>query len=234
MGFEIKIKRYQNGNSFEEEFKVHSKVKTLLEALYLIKQNIDSSLSFDFNCKSGICGACAVRVDGKEALACSFKLQKSSYFVEPLRFYEIKRDLIVDKSTISQVLISSKAFLNSYKEEILTPKDEEKTQIQSDCILCSSCFSSCPVLVVNSNFKGPFALTRVYRYIEDKREGSTQAVEEIQKDGIWDCTLCGECTLVCPQGIDPKRDILNLRAKSTQLGYSDPNFVSMDFGFNSF
>jgi len=236
MSYKIKIQRYQQSSSYQEEFEVKEKVKTLLEALYQIKSQIDSSLSFDFNCKSGICGACAVRVDGKEALACSFKLKKREYLVEPLRYYEIKRDLIVDKSKNRALLLASKASLNSYKETILTPADEAKTQLQSDCILCSSCYSSCPVVEVNSNFKGPFALSRVYRYLEDRREGSKTAIDAIQKDGIWDCTLCGECTLVCPQGIDPKGDILNLRALSTQAGYFDPNFTNMDFGlnFNSF
>ena len=88
------------------------------------------------------------------------------------------------------------------------------------------------MLEVNPNFIGPFALTRVYRYTADPREADIKAsIDAIQTNGIWDCTLCGECTAVCPQGIDPKMDITMLRGTATQFGYSDPNFQAMDFGF---
>ncbi len=98
-------------------------------------------------------------------------------------------------------------------------------ELQSDCILCSSCFSSCPVLEVDKEFLGPFALTRSLRYLHDIRcEDKKDKVDLIQKKGVWDCTLCGECTLVCPQGIDPKNDILVLRSKSVQFGHIDPSF----------
>jgi len=113
--------------------------------------------------------------------------------------------------------------------------EEKQTEKQSDCILCDSCYSACPVLEVNPNFIGPFALTRTYRYTSDPREGEIKPIiDNIQTNGIWDCTLCGECTAVCPQGIDPKMDITMLRSQSVQFGYSDPNFMSMDFGFISF
>ncbi|RUM65717.1 MAG: succinate dehydrogenase, partial [Sulfurospirillum sp.] len=70
-------------------------------------------------------------------------------------------------------------------------------------------------------------LTRAYRYVSDTRlEDSKTIIDKVQTKGVWDCTLCGECTAVCPQGIDPKNDILMLRAKSVQAGYSDPTFSS--------
>ena len=69
------------------------------------------------------------------------------------------------------------------------------------------------------------------RYVEDKREADKKAIiDSVQKDGVWDCTLCGECTLVCPKGIDPKGDILQLRNISASFGYLDPNFSSGGFG----
>jgi fumarate reductase iron-sulfur subunit len=233
LGYNFKIQRFKGDRTYEENFTIDKKFITLLEALIYIRENLDSSVGFDFNCKSGICGACAIRVDEKEKLACKFKLEdKKSYSLKPLKYYKVQRDLRVAKDKNYSILKESKAFLISYKNEILNSEDEKLNKIQSDCILCGSCFSSCPVLEVNQNFKGPFALTRVYRYIIDKREASNQSLEIIQKDGIWDCTLCGECTLVCPQGIDPKSDILNLRSKSLQAGFSDPNFMNMNFGFS--
>ncbi len=234
MSIKLNIKRFQSGKSYEESFEV-KRVKTLLEALFEIRESQDSSLTFASNCRSGICGECSVRVNDKEQLSCGFKLEDGkTYNIEPLRYHTPERDLVVDKSVVAKKLQDSRAYLEDYKPQTLTPADERLTQIQSDCILCSSCFSSCPVFEVNSDFLGPFALSRVYRYLSDKREKSLQKVELIQQNGVWDCTLCGECSSVCPQGLSPKDDILNLRGKSLQAGFSDPNFTSLDFGFGGF
>jgi fumarate reductase iron-sulfur subunit len=89
------------------------------------------------------------------------------------------------------------------------------------------------VLAVNENFLGPFVLTRVWKYVSDKREDEVkEKIDAIQQNGVWDCTLCNECTIVCPQNISPKSDIEKLRAKSSQFGYMDPNFGSFG-GFGS-
>ena len=223
----IKIKR-DNGVS---EFEVSSNLM-LLKALFEIKQNIDSTLTFDSGCRSMVCGACSVRVNGKEVLACATKINDGD-LVEPLNYHSVIRDLKVDKSSKLDTIKREKAYLKEYKEATITPKDEKLNELQSDCILCDSCYSACPVMEVKSEFLGPFALTRAYRYAVDKRlKEPKEIIDNIQKDGIWDCTLCGECTLVCPKGIDPKADIINLRNLSAQYGYMDPNFGNMDFGDN--
>ena len=213
-----------------EEYEV-SKGLTLLQAFYEIKSQIDNSFSFKGGCRSGICGVCAIRVNGKEELACGYKVQDGDE-VMPLKYHGVIRDLIVDKSKAKDTLKTSLAWLHQYNKTDITIEQEKLTEVQSDCILCSSCYSACPVLAVNPDFLGPFALTRVYRYSADKREGDIKAsIDEVQKNGVWDCTLCGECTAVCPQNIDPKMDITHLRGISSQFGYSDPNFVAMSFGF---
>ncbi len=223
----IEIKRDNRTQLFD----ITTKVTTLLSALYYIKEHIDSSLTFGSGCRSGVCGACAVIVNGKEVLACSTPVNDKDK-IEPLRYHKVQRDLLVDRcSNITKSLKQTNAHLQSYKPTPLDSKDEELNQIQSDCILCSSCYSACPVFAVNGDFAGPYALTRVYRYAIDKRESKKgNLISFVQQNGVWDCTLCGECTLVCPQGIDPKSDILQLRSLSIGEGYSDPTFVSMDFG----
>ena len=221
----IKIKR-ENGY---EEFEFENAV-TLLEALYNIKQNSDATLTFSSGCRSQICGECAVIVNGKHQLACGYKVQDGDE-VEPIKNMPILRDLKVDRSKSMQTLTNAKAELLEYKQEVLSPKDEDLTQVQTDCILCNSCFSSCPVFSLNPNFLGPFALTRVYRYAVDKREANQKEhIDTIQQNGVWDCTLCGECTMACPKGIDPKADIMQLRNLSAKHGYMDPNFANNNFG----
>ncbi|MCK5854172.1 MAG: succinate dehydrogenase/fumarate reductase iron-sulfur subunit [Sulfurovaceae bacterium] len=228
---QINIKRTSTGLvSFEIPFKS----TTLLQALYHIKNHTDNSLTFSSNCRSGICGTCAVRVNGKEVLACATMI-KDGDSVEPLRYHEVERDLKVNKQKARETLKQSLAWLQKTQEVSINESQVALTEKQSDCILCDSCYSACPVLEVNPNFIGPFALTRVYRYTADPREADIKTpIDAIQTNGIWDCTLCGECTTVCPQGIDPKMDITMLRGTSAQFGYSDPNFQSMDFGFGGF
>jgi len=223
----IKINRQGN----IEKFNIPFKSSTLLKALYHIKNNQDNTLTFSSSCRSGVCGTCAVRVNGKEVLACSYNFKEDD-LVEPLAYHEVQRDLKVNKQKVRETLKISTAWLQSYQTTTISESQVQLTEKQSDCILCNSCYSSCPVLEVNPNFIGPFALTRAYRYTADPREGAIQSiVDNIQTNGIWDCTLCGNCTEVCPQGIDPKMDITLLRGISSQFGYSDPNFQAMDFGF---
>ncbi len=211
-----------------------TKAITLLSALYEIKSKLDPTLTFGAGCRSGVCGSCSVLVNGKEQLACGYKYQDND-LIEPLRYHPVLRDLKVDKTkahdTIKKVVIQPHA-----PTKIPTPTDESKTKRQTDCILCDSCYSACPVLAVNPDFLGPFALTRAWRYVTEggQPQGDASTIEAIQHNGIWNCTLCGECTIACPQGIDPKTDIMMLRGESGKAGYSDPNFAVQDFGTPDF
>jgi fumarate reductase iron-sulfur subunit len=203
---------------------------TLLELLDTIKKQEDSSLVFSSGCRSSVCGSCSMRVNDKEVLACSYKVQDGDK-VEPLRNATVIRDLVVDMDKAYSFNQKAKAWLSKISPELaLNQEDEKRNELQSDCILCGSCFSACPVYAVNEEFLGPFSLTRTWKYVSDKREENPkEKIDTIQTNGVWDCTLCNECTLVCPQGISSKADIEKLRMRSTMQGYTDPSF-SQSFG----
>jgi len=232
----IRIRRFHASREPREivqEWEVEEGL-TLLEALSGIKCEKDPTLTFRSGCRSSVCGSCSVRVNGKEVLACAYKPENGD-IVEPRRFAGVIKDLVVDESAAFETLKSAKAWLGRPEEgAVVKPEDEKRTEKQSDCILCSSCYSACPVLETDPAFLGPFALTRVWRYAADPREAAVdEKIDTVQHKGIWDCTLCGECTAVCPQGIDPKGDILMLRTKSTQMGRMDPNMGSFgSFGLD--
>ena len=227
----ITIKRFDK-NKTPQYRDMNIKIKkglTLLNALYEIKSNQDPSLTFSSGCKSGICGSCGLRVNSKEVLACSYKVQDGD-IIEPLNYHNIKRDLVVNKKIPLKSLKNSKAWAKRLQKIKLSIEEEKKIEIQTDCILCNLCYSICPVIAINKDFLAPFALTRVYRYTIDKRENNLEEnLKNIQINGIWDCTLCGECANICPQGINPKMDILQLRSISTQYGYNDPNTTNINF-----
>lgn len=173
-----------------------------------------------------------MRVNSKEVLACGYKLKEGD-IVEPLKNVPLIRDLVVNMDAACGFNAKAKAWQSTEaKDVVLMPEDEKINEVQSDCILCGSCYSACPVYAVNGEFLGPFTLTRMWRYVSDKREsGEKEKIDNIQTNGVWDCTLCNECTMVCPQGISSKSDIEKLRSKSAQHGYMDPNFASFSGGF---
>lgn len=215
-----------------ENYEVEMQDATLLAVLNEIKSKQDATLTFASGCRSGVCGSCSMRVNGREVLACGYKVQDGD-FVEPLKNVHVIRDLVVDMDRAYEFNFKAKAWLNPHaKTPSISQEDEKINEIQSDCILCGSCYSVCPVYAVNNEFLGPFSLTRVWKYVSDKRESdSSSKIENIQTNGIWDCTLCNECSLVCPQGISSKLDIEKLRSKSSMAGYSDPNFANFGGGF---
>lgn len=206
---------------------------TLLTILNHIKTKVDSTLTYSHGCRSGVCGSCAVRVNGREELMCEYKPSDGD-LVEPLRNAAVIRDLVVDSAHIERFNRLANGWSENSREGNVSEEEMERIQTQSDCILCAACYSACPVYAVNPDFIGPYALTRVWRYVSDVRESSSnEKMGAIQTNGIWDCTLCGECVPVCPQNIAPKQDIMMLRTKSGMMGYNDPgmNFGGeLDFG----
>ncbi|APW64383.1 hypothetical protein LPB137_00320 [Poseidonibacter parvus] len=233
----IKIKRFSKENEDKNHIDFFDIQKTnLLQALTEIKTTQDASLTFRCGCKSGVCGSCAVLVNGVEKLSCKTNVQDND-LIEPLKNRSVIKDLVTDVSHETLLIKTSNAFLDDKSNAEITNNDIKLIDTQSNCILCNSCYSSCPVYDVNKEFLGPFALTRALRYANDKKVlDNSSIIASIQKKGIWDCTLCSACTFVCPQGIDPKADIMQLQNISVQKGYENPNFSKFDssinFGFN--
>lgn len=232
----LNIKRFNSENTNPDKNKIDSfeiNCNNLLNALIEVKTNFDSTLTFRCGCKSGICGSCAVKVNGVERLACKTNIQNGD-LIEPIKNSTIIKDLVVDVSHETLVIEKVIDTIKSDDNNIELNKDDiKKIDLQSNCILCNSCYSSCPVYDVNKDFLGPFALTRALRYVNDKRLINKGTIlDSIQSSGIWDCTLCSACTLVCPQNIDPKADIMELQNISVQNGYTNPYTQNLDF--NSF
>ena len=229
----INIKRFNKEKSPQESIDTFEVENTnLLKALIEIKTKKDNSLTFRCGCKSGVCGSCAIRVNGVEKLACKTNISQND-LIEALKNSNILKDLVVNVSHETLLIEKTKSYISKIEEFNISQKDIKNIDLQSNCILCNSCYSSCPVYDLNKEFLGPFALTRALRYVNDKKNAhSLDIVDSIQSNGIWDCTLCSACTLVCPQGIDPKADIMLLQNISVQNGYSNPYTQTMDFGMD--
>ena len=187
----------------------------VLDALNHIKDTLDGSLSYRWSCRMGVCGSCGMMVNGTPKLTCAAFL--SDYLpgpirVEPLQFFPIMRDLIVDVTDFLRKLKSVKPWIIRNTEwplekgERLQTPDELETYRQfSQCINCMLCYAACPVVGLEPHFIGPAAMALAQRYNLDSRdEGARERLEILSThEGMWGCTFVGECTKVCPKHVDP-------------------------------
>ncbi|MDJ0781813.1 MAG: succinate dehydrogenase iron-sulfur subunit [Desulfosarcinaceae bacterium] len=186
----------------------------LLDALMHVKRFLDGSLGFRKSCAHGVCGSDAMRINGKDGLACKTLIKDvaqedgDTITVQPLRYLPVQRDLIVDQDAFFKKYRSIKPYLIN-----TTPVDQgERRQSQAErgkfddttnCILCASCYSACPVLGENAAFLGPAAIAQAYRFIADTRdEGFADRLPVLDApDGVWPCQNHFKCTQSCPRSI---------------------------------
>jgi fumarate reductase iron-sulfur subunit len=187
----------------------------ILDALNYIKDNLDGTLSYRWSCRMGVCGSCGMMVNGTPVLTCATFMEKflpGPIRVEPLANFPVVRDLVIEISDFMRKLKHVKPWIIREEEQPLsqgeylqTPAQREEYEQFSMCINCMLCYSACPVYGLEPSFIGPAAIALAQRYNLDNRDqGAKQRLELLsQDDGIWQCTLVGECSVVCPKHVDP-------------------------------
>jgi succinate dehydrogenase / fumarate reductase iron-sulfur subunit len=194
------------------------KDELVLDLLNRIKWEHDGSFSYRRSCRHGICGACAIKVNGKATLACKVnalelvELFGDELVIEPSSKKRAIKDMIIDKTDFWDKHAAVKPYVVSDVDP--HPEAESKQSIEefnnfldSDlCIQCGACHYSCPALEVNPDFLGPAALNAAYRFTIDPRDEAGDERLKItaeQGTGVWDCVKCYECAEACPKEIDP-------------------------------
>lgn len=186
----------------------------LLDALMHIKRFQDGTLAFRKSCAHGVCGSDAMRINGKDALACKTLVQDvvetegATVVIEPLRYFPVQRDLIVDQAMFFEKYKSIKPYLINdepvlEKERLQSQEERMVFDDTTNCILCSACFSACPVLEENPDFLGPAAIAQAYRFLADSRDkGFEERLSSLDSpDGVWPCQNHFQCTQACPRWI---------------------------------
>jgi len=208
---ELKIKRYdpENKRHYTSTHKVPArKGTTVLEALMYVKDNLDETLTFRHSCRMGICGSCAVNINGKPMLACYTQLldlNADTLNIEPIATLPLIRDLVVDidpffekMKKLKLTLAKPEEVLKKLEEFTQSPEQLKKYWDYTLCTKCSICYSACPA-AIDERFLGPAALTQNFRFIADSRdEGTTERLKPMS-DNIWLCTQCNSCTKFCPK-----------------------------------
>ncbi len=187
----------------------------VLDALNYVKDRLDGTLAFRWSCRMGVCGSCGMMVNGQPKLTCAAFLSEhlpGPIRVEPLRFFPVIRDLVVDITDFMRKLRKVKPWIVRKEEKPLSEGEYRQTPDQLDaykpfsmCINCLLCYSACPIYGLEPSFIGPAAIALAQRYNGDSRDqGSRERLEILSEhDGIWQCTFVGECSKVCPKNVDP-------------------------------
>ncbi len=203
----------------------------VLDALNYLKDQVDGTLSYRWSCRMGVCGSCGMMVNGVPKLTCAAFLRDhlpGPIKLEPLANFPVERDLVIVLDDFMEKLQAVKPWIIDSIDRPLEEREYRQTPEQladfkqySMCINCMLCYAACPVYQNDEKFLGPAALALAQRYNHDSRdEGRTQRQELIWSDyGAWDCTFIGECSVVCPEHVDPAGAIQQAKLESTLSWY---------------
>ncbi|MFB7272214.1 succinate dehydrogenase iron-sulfur subunit [Streptomyces sp. NPDC056244] len=194
----------------------------VLDGLHKIKWELDGSLTFRRSCAHGICGSDAMRINGRNRLACKTLIKDINpakpITVEPIKGLTVQKDLIVDMEPFFQAYRDVMPFLvtsgnEPTRERLQSAEDRERFDDTTKCILCAACTSSCPVFWNDGQYFGPAAIVNAHRFIFDSRDEAAEQRLEIlnDKDGVWRCRTTFNCTDACPRGIEVTKAIQEVK-----------------------
>lgn len=199
---------------------------TVLDALVDVQRRQDPTLAFRYACRVGMCGSCAMVVDGRERWACRTRVATLGETIDlrPLYHFPLLRDLVVDMTPFTDKLRGVGAALEPAgrdAEYARIPGDsDERREIDPaiECIGCGMCVSACTMVAHHPRFPGPAALNRAFTLQRDRRDAGHEArwAALLSDDALTRCHGQGNCTDVCPMGLSPTDSILRLRRMATR------------------
>lgn len=194
----------------------------VLDALIKAKSEQDSTLTFRRSCREGICGSCAMNINGKNGLACTTAIEDcgKKVTITPLPHMEVIKDLVPDFTHFYAQYAAIQPWLKtvtpdpSGKERLQSPEDRNKLDGLYECILCACCQTSCPSYWWNSDkFLGPAILLQAYRWLADSRDEMTgERLDELEDPfRLYRCHTIMNCANACPKGLSPAKAIAEIK-----------------------
>jgi succinate dehydrogenase / fumarate reductase iron-sulfur subunit len=198
----------------------------VLDALLWIKNKIDSTLTLRRSCREGVCGSCAMNVDGMNTLACTKGMDEidGAVKVYPLPHMPVVKDLVPDMTQFYAQHRSIEPWLKTdsptpQKEWRQSHEDREKLDGLYECILCACCSTACPSYWWNGDrYLGPAVLLQAERWVEDSRDERTgERLDDLEDPfRLYRCHTILNCTKACPKGLNPAKAIASLKAKMVE------------------
>lgn len=206
-------------DSFEVDLENCSMV---LDVLIKIKAEIDGGLTFRRSCREGICGSCAMNIDGTNTLACTKDINeiKGDVNIYPLPHMNVIKDLVADMTNFYAQYESIEPWIKtsspppSNSERLQSPEDREKLDGLYECILCACCSTSCPSYWWNGDkYLGPATLLQANRWLVDSRDEATGERLDMLEDAfkLYRCHTIMNCAKTCPKGLNPAKAIGNIK-----------------------
>ncbi len=224
MQVHLKIQRFnpdKDSKPWWGEYDVEAEpTDRVLDALNTVKWQHDGSLAYRRSCAHGICGSDAMRINGRNGLACKVLIKStgSTILVEPLLGVPVIKDLIVDMGEffakyrrILPYLINDEP--PPVRERLQSQTEREKFDDTTKCILCASCTTSCPSFWANGEYIGPAAIVQAHRFIFDSRDhGAAQRLAVLNDAmGVWRCRTAFNCVECCPRDINITKAISEVK-----------------------
>ena len=211
----------ENPRLDEYEIDIDETGPMVLDALIKIKNEIDSTLTFRRSCREGVCGSCAMNIDGTNTLACTKYINdvKNSVRIYPLPHMPVIKDLIPDLTMAYAQYTAIEPWLKTntpppQKERLQSPEDRAKLDGMWECVLCFSCSTSCPSYWWNQDrYLGPAILLQAYRWLADSRDEATGTRLDALEDPfrLYRCHTIMNCTRTCPKGLNPALAIAEIK-----------------------
>ncbi len=227
MQINLKVYRYQPEKDPEPHYDTWtleaSETDRVLDLLEQVRGDHAGTLAFRRSCAHGVCGSDAMRVNGRNFLACKVlvhDLDTTEIILEPLLGFKVLKDLIVDMEpffaqyrSILPFLINDEPLPADGKERLQSPEQRALIEDTTKCILCAACTTSCPSYWANNHYVGPAAIVNAHRFIYDSRDRGAQRRLDIlsQPSGVWRCRTIFNCTLACPRGIKITKAIAEVK-----------------------
>ncbi len=193
----------------------------VLDALIKIKNEVDSTLTFRRSCREGVCGSCAMNVDGTNTLACTKFIDEIKGVVKiyPLPHMPVVKDLVPDLNQAYAQYTAIEPWLKTVspapvRERLQSPDERAKLDGLWECILCFCCSTSCPSYWWNGDrFLGPAVLLQAYRWIADSRdEGAGERLDALEDPfRLYRCHTIMNCTNTCPKSLNPAKAIAEIK-----------------------
>jgi succinate dehydrogenase / fumarate reductase iron-sulfur subunit len=194
----------------------------VLDAVIKIKNDIDPTLTFRRSCREGICGSCAMNIDGVNTLACTQPIAeiKGDVRVNPLPHLPVVKDIVPDLSHFYAQYATIRPWIRTQsttppdRERLQSKEDREKLDGLYECILCACCSTSCPSYWWNGErYLGPAILLQAYRWLADSRdEAAGERLDDLEDPfRLYRCHTIMNCTRTCPKGLNPAKAIAEIK-----------------------
>lgn len=199
----------------------------VLDGLTEIRWRLDGTLAFRRSCEHGICGSDAMRINGRNRLACKTLVREvgSQVRVEPILGFPVLRDLIIDQDRFFRNYRRLLPYLINddpppARERLQSPQQRARFDDTTKCILCAACTTACPSAWADQSFVGPAALVQAHRFIFDSRDqGAKERLARLSgRDGAWGCRTIYNCTQACPRDIQVTRAIAEVKRAAILKG----------------